>query len=127
MLVNDARASIYGTVIADPRISDTRSGQVLNMKVGVSTRKESKQNPKYSESDIYDVAVFGNMGGSLAKFVKKGTMVWVDGEMMMGVPWTDKNNVTHVSPQITASHVKLMPRYTSNNNNQQPADEDAPF
>ena len=132
-MANDARISIVGTVLQDPTNRQVNNSTVLSMRVGVQTTKK-KEGSQWTESDVYDVAVWGKTGEGLMNRVKAKTKVWVTGDFMLGEPWQDRQGKEHQALKVTASHVKVLSGgnntvYTNNNNNQSaPAeDEEAPF
>ena len=134
-MANDARISIFGTVIQDPTNKQINNSTVFSMKVAVQTTKK-QQNSPYPATDIYDVAVWGKIGESLISKVKAKTKVWVTGDFMLGEPWKDRQGNDHQSLRVTASHVKVISggnytgnnqNYTANNAANEINDEEAPF
>lgn len=134
-MANDARISIFGTVIQEPTNKQINNSTVFSMKVAVQTTKK-QQNSPYPATDIYDVAVWGKIGESLISKVKAKTKVWVAGDFMLGEPWKDRQGVDHQSLRVTASHVKIISggnytgnnqNYTANNAANEINDEEAPF
>lgn len=131
-MANDAHVTLYGTVLQDPTNRQTSNNSTMfNIKLAVQTTKQ-KEGDKYPQSDIYDVVVFGKPAEYLIGKVKAKTKLLVIGEQQMGDPWTDRNGVTHISPRVNSSNVKILAGGSWNNNNsaQQPAQtntDDVPF
>jgi len=129
-MANDAHISLVGTVITEPTNKQVNSSTVFSMRVAVNTTKK-QEGSQYPASDIYDVSVWGKQGEYLIDKVKIKARVWVTGDMMMGEPWTDRQNITHVTPRVTANAVKVLSggNYTRQNTQQEaPAEtaEEAP-
>ena len=133
-MANDARISLFGTVLQDPTNKQVNNSTVFSMRVGVQTTKK-QEGSQWPASDVYDVAVWGKPGESLIGKIKAKTKVWVTGDFMVGEPWKDRQGKEHLSLRVTASHVKVTGNgnYSSNNNSNNntqavPAeDEEAPF
>lgn len=136
-MANDATISLVGTVLQDPTNRQVNNSSVLSIRVGVQTTKK-KEGSQWPESDVYDVAVWGKAGENLMGKVKAKTKVWVNGDFMLGEPWTDRQGEKHQSLRVTADRVKVLSggNYTNsgnrnyNNNNNKPAEEEteeAPF
>ena len=128
-MANNARISLVGTVLQDPKNNQVNSSTVLSMRVAVKTTKK-QENSQWPASDVYDVSVWGKTGEGLLNRIKAKTKVWVTGDFMIGTPWKDRQGNEHQSLRVTASHVEILSGgSSSNNNNTQPVsdDEDAPF
>lgn len=106
-MANNARVSFVGTVINEPTNKQVNNTTVFSMKVGVKTTKK-QEGFQYPVSDVYEVSVWGKPGENLIGKVKAKSKVWVCGDQMMGEPWTDRNNTTHVSPRVNASVVEIL-------------------
>ena len=117
-MANNATVSLYGTVITDPTNKQTQNGKtMLSMTCSVQTTKKSND-PKYpNQTDLYNVFVFDRFAESLIPTIKKGTKLYIVGDLQMGDPWTDRNGVTHVSPQVTATKLIVTSGGNWNNNN----------
>lgn len=114
-MANNARVSFIGTVISEPTNKQINNTTVFSMKVGVKTTKK-QEGSQYAVSDVYEVSVWGKPGEYLIGKIKAKTKVWVCGDMMMGEPWTDRNNTTHISPRVNASAVEIVSGGVFNNN-----------
>lgn len=105
-MANDARINLVGNVINEPKTNQWNNSTVLSFSVGVRTTKK-QENSQYYESDIYNVSVWGKQGENLLTPLQKGTMVWVEGDLMMR-SYKNRNNETVVSPSVNASMVKVL-------------------
>ena len=74
----------------------------------MSVRTTKKQeNSQYYESDIYNVSVWGKPAEYLMTVLQKGTMVWVEGDLMMRT-YKDRNGNDRTTPAVTAAMVKVL-------------------
>lgn len=105
-MANDARINLVGNVINEPKTNQWNNSTVLSFSVGVRTTKK-QENSQYYESDIYNVSVWGKQGENLLASLQKGTMVWIEGDLMMR-SYKNRNNETVVSPSVNASMVKIL-------------------
>lgn len=124
-----------GTVIQEPKTSQTSTNSTwLKLSVAVTTTKQ-QPGSKYPASDIYNVNVYGKTAEYLIGKIKLKTKINVVGDMYMGEPWQDREGKTHISPVVTANKVDIISggNFQNNNNNNNntnqtaPADEEAPF
>lgn len=106
-MANDAHVSLVGTVIADPTNKQVNNTTVLSMKVAVTTTKK-QEGSQYPASDIYEASVWGKTAEYYLDKVKMKTRLWINGDMMMGEPWTDRQNVTHVTPRVNVNTLKIL-------------------
>jgi single-stranded DNA-binding protein len=130
-VANNARISLFGTVLQEPTNKQVNNSTVFSMRVGVQTTKK-QEGSQWPASDVYDVAVWGKPGEALISKIKAKTKVWVTGDFMVGEPWKDRQGKEHLSLRVNASHVVVTSggNYTNNSNNNQQApevEEEAPF
>ena len=132
-MANDARISIFGTVVQDPTNRQVNSTTVFTMRVAVQTTKK-QEGSQWPASDLYEVSVWGKPGENLMGKIKTKSKVWVTGDFMLGEPWQDRQGKEHQSLRVTASHVKILSGGTyngnsnnNNNNNNQNNEEVIPF
>ena len=124
-MANDAHVSMVGTVIADPTNKQFNNTTVLSIKLAVTTTKK-QENSQYPASDIYDVSMWGKQAEYYIDKIKMKTRLWVTGDMMMGEPWTDRQNVTHVTPRVNVNSIKVLSGGGNYNNRNAASTEAAP-
>jgi len=120
-----------GTVLRDPKQFQTANDQTgLKIAVAVQTTKK-KEGEQYAQSDFYDVTVTGKQAEYLLDKVKAKTKLYVDGELLMGDPWTDQKGVAHVNPKVYARVVRIQGEVTASAPKPQPREvvntDDMPF
>ena len=125
------RITIIGNLGADPETRSTKSGDtVANLRVAV--------NKKTKDGDItewFRVVAFKQSADFASKYLKKGNMVLVDGEMRTS-KWTDKDGNDHYKTELIANNIRGLTRdsgsgYNGDSPNYEPpsdlTDEDIPF
>lgn len=123
-MANEARVSLVGNLISEPKNSVINNSTVLSFPVAVRTTKK-QEGSQYYENDIYNVSVWGKSAEYLMQSLQKGTVVWVDGDLQMRT-YKDRNGGDHTGPYVTASLVKPMTKYKIGDK-QNTAEETAPF
>ena len=127
-MANDAHITFVGTVLQDPTNRQVNNNTVLNLRVAVQTTKK-QENSQYPASDIYDVSVWGKAAESLMTRVKARSKVYVNGDFMLGEPFTDRNGKEHTSLRVGNAAVKVLSgggssQNASRNNNTDDEEED---
>ena len=99
------RITIIGNLGADPETRSTKSGDtVANLRVAV--------NKKTKDGDItewFRVVAFKQSADFASKYLKKGNMVLVDGEMRTS-KWTDKDGNDHYKTELIANNIRGLTR-----------------
>ena len=111
---NNARVTLFqARLIYDPKVSVFDNGSSTKLVVAVKTkRKKDPQSANYNEKypyedDIYVVDVKGTYGESIAKLVKKNSLVNVEGEFALNI-WMDKQGNEHRDMKVEASAVNVI-------------------
>jgi single-strand DNA-binding protein len=105
-MANDARVNLVGNLVGEPKTSQWNNSTILSFTVGVKTTKK-QENSQYYDSDFYNVSVWGKQGETLLNTLQKGTMVWVEGDMLMR-SYKNRNGETVTQPSVNASSVKVL-------------------
>ncbi len=128
-MANDAHINFVGTVLQDPTNRQVNGNTVLSLRVAVQTTKR-QEGSQYPASDIYDVSVWGKQAESLMERCKAKSKVYVNGDFMLGEPWTDRQNKEHQVLRVNNAQVKVLSGGSASapaNNNSNEEDEEAPF
>jgi len=133
-MANDAHVSLVGRVSKEPSQKQVNGSTVLNLSVAVNTTKKAPAGSKFPYlSDFYEVSVWGKMADYLLGKVNQGSNVWVNGTLIIGEPWKDREGNEHMSLRVTASDVKILGAASYNSNRtvtqtaNEIANEEAPF
>ncbi len=116
---------IIGNLGADPELRIAPGGQaVLKMRVATNESWQDKEKTWQERTEWHRVTVFGKRAESLAKFLRKGMSVTVDGQNRTST--YDKDGQKHYSTEVVAHQVWSpdAPRTASQGAR---AEDDAPF
>jgi len=97
-----AKAQIIGHVGRDPEVKVVKDFTITNFSVAVSEKIKGQDKTTW-----FKISIFGNQGEFILKYVKKGSLVFVDGRLGMN-EYQGKDGVWKSAMEITASDVKLL-------------------
>ena len=76
------RVMILGNLGADPELRVTQSGQsVLGMRIATSETWLDKNNARQEKTEWHSVSLWGKRGEALAKILRKGERIFVEGSL----------------------------------------------
>ncbi len=97
---------LIGNLGKNPESRPAGSTTVTNFSIATSeTYKDAGGNPQKS-TEWHNVAAFGKLGETVAKFLKKGSKVYVEGRLRTSN--YEKDGVKHYRTEIVASEVKFL-------------------
>jgi single-strand DNA-binding protein len=81
--------------------------------VATNRNYTNSQGQKTEESEFHDVVVFGKLAEFASQYIKKGTLVLVQGRLHTRT-WPDKTHpeIKHYRTEIVAERVELGPKRT---------------
>jgi single-strand DNA-binding protein len=99
---------LIGRLTADPEMRYTSSGlPVANFTLAVDRGFATKQGEK--ETDFIDIIVWRGLAENCAKYIKKGSMVAVDGRLQIR-SYEDKQGVRRKASEVVAENVRFLDR-----------------
>ncbi|NTW05570.1 MAG: single-stranded DNA-binding protein [Peptococcaceae bacterium] len=99
---------LIGRLTADPEMRYTSSGlPVANFTLAVDRGFNTKQGEK--ETDFIDIIVWRGLAENCAKYIKKGSMVAVDGRLQIR-SYEDKQGVRRKVSEVVAENVRFLDR-----------------
>jgi single-strand DNA-binding protein len=125
------KAMIMGHLGKDPEVRHTNNGKtVTSFSVATSERWKDKTTNEYQDkTEWHNITVFGQPAEYVGKYAKKGSLVYVEGQIE--TQKYQKDGQDRYITKIIARDVKLMDKKEggSNGNNNAPApdDSDTPF
>ena len=126
------RAILVGNLGADPEIRTTQDGRkIVNLKVATSESWKDKNTGERKErTEWHRVSIFSEGLASVAeKYLHKGSKVYIEGKIQTR-KWTDQNGqdryTTEIVVQGYGGTLVLLDRPQSSQNEQQPAQQQAP-
>lgn len=107
---NINRVTISGHLTRDVELRATTSGKsVLHFGMAVNDSRLNQQTQQWEDyPNFIDVVVFGNMADSMAKMLRKGMKVCIDGKLRY-TSW-ESNGQKRSKVEVVAQHVELPPR-----------------
>lgn len=101
------RATLLGHLGADPELRYTQGGQaVLNMRLATTESYLDKDKNRKERTDWHSVTVWGKRGEALAKFLRKGSSLLVEGSIQTS-SYEDKDGNKRHKTEIVARNVVL--------------------
>lgn len=95
------KAMILGRLGATPELKRLDNGScVLNLSMATSFRKRNADTGEWEEeTDWHRVAIWGKKAEGVAKHLKKGMQIYVEGRMKTN-KWEDQDGVTRYSTSV---------------------------
>ncbi len=101
-MLNFNKAMISGRITRDPELKTTATGiSVTSFTVAVNRRQKSGEQ---SVADFIDVVAWRNTAEFVCKYFKKGSGIFVVGQLQVR-NWTDNNNINRRNYEIIADEV----------------------
>ncbi len=99
---------LIGNLGADPELKYTNSGLAVCTLSLATTDKKKDQAGDWTEStEWHRVNVWKNVAESCAKYLKKGSKIYVEGKLGTR-KWENKDGVTMYSTEVTAFTVQFL-------------------
>lgn len=103
------KALIIGNLTRDPELRSLPSGiQVATFSVATNRVWKDKDGVRQENTDFHNVVVFGRQAETTAQYLKKGSMVLVEGRMQTR-SW-EQEGVKKYRTEIVADRVQFGPR-----------------
>src|SRR3990170_3552042 len=101
------RVMLLGNLGADPELRQTNSGQaVLNMRLATSESYLDRNKVRQERTDWHNVVLWGRRAEALAKFLTKGTRLFVEGGLRTS-SYQDRDGNKRWKTEVVASNVIL--------------------
>ena len=129
------RVFLIGRLGADPEVRTTQAGQIVtNMSVATSEKYTTKDGEKREDTEWHRVVLFRRSAEIARDYLKKGEMVYVEGQLRTR-KWTDKEGNDRWSTEIIGRNITLLggksdggaPKQAQQAPADNFADEDIPF
>ncbi len=104
------RVMLLGNLGADPELRYTQSGQaVLNMRLATTESYLDRNKVRQERTDWHNVVLWGKRGEALAKFLTKGSTIFVEGGLRTS-SYDDKDGNKRYKTEIHATNIILAGR-----------------
>ncbi len=102
------RCIFIGRLTRDPETRQTTTGQnVCNFSIAINERWTDKAGQKQERVEYVKVVVWGKMADSCARYLSKGSQVYVEGRLQTR-QYQNKEGVTQYSTEINAESVQFL-------------------
>ena len=100
------KAMVYGNLTRDPEMKVLPSGQnVTSMSIATNRTWNDKDGRKQEETEYHNIVVFGKTAENCAKYLTKGSGVYVEGRLQTS-SW-DKDGLKMYRTEIVAEAVQF--------------------
>jgi single-strand DNA-binding protein len=119
------KAIILGNVGQDPEVRHTKNGTaVCNFSIATNKSWKTQDGQKQDKTSWHRVTAWGKVAEIAGQYVKKGSQVYVEGELEYG-SFTNKDGVEVPTCEIVIQSLQLLSRPDSKPAaNPKPADDD---
>jgi len=98
---------LLGNIGKDPEVRETKSGKVANLVLATSERYTDKSGQKHENTEWHNLVVFGKLADVVAKYVKKGDKLYVEGSITTR-KWEDKEGNTRYNTDIKVRDLTML-------------------
>lgn len=128
--MNFNKVIILGNLTRDPDIRTLPSGQlVANFAIATNRFFYNKNREKEKQTEFHNVVAFGRNAGIAQQYLKKGSMVLIEGRLQTR-SWQDSSGNSHSRTEIITERLQLGPRagqITSLQAQEEKAEEEIPI
>lgn len=122
------KVMVIGNLGRDPEMRFTPTGKsVANFSIACNRSWKSADGELHTETEWFNTVAWGNLAEISKKYLKKGSLVYVEGRLQTRV-WQDNDGNQHKSIEIVARDILLL---TDDHNENDPDDsedmEEYPF
>ncbi len=101
------RVMLLGNLGADPELRYTQAGKaVLNMRLATTESYLDANKVRQERTDWHNVVLWGKRGEALAKFLTKGSTIFVEGGLRTS-SYDDKEGVKRYKTEVHATNIIL--------------------
>ena len=126
------KVQLIGHLGADPDSRFTTSGSaVTNFTLATNETWKSSDGDKKEKTEWHRVVVFGKMAETVAEYMKKGQLVYVEGRLQTR-SWEDKDNVKRYTTEVLCDSFTMLGRKgddtgSGSSSKSSDQDDDLPF
>ena len=118
------KAIILGNVGQDPEVRHTNKGTaVCNFSIATNKSWKTQDGQKQDKTSWHRVTAWGKVAEIAGQYVKKGSQVYVEGELEYG-SFTNKDGIEVPTCEIVIQSLQLLSRPESKPAKPKPADDD---
>lgn len=122
------RVTLLGNLGADPETREAGSATVCSVRVATTQKYKNRDGEQKEETQWHDIEAWGRLGELVQQYCRKGSRVYVEGELRYRV--YEKDGVKRKATSIRAATVQFLDSRgegSKGHSNGQGEDEDVPF
>lgn len=100
---------LIGNLGRDPELRQAGDRAVAEFSLATTEKWRDQSGQEKSQTDWHRIVVWGRAGENCAKYLAKGSMVYVEGSMRYR-DWTDKDGNKRTTAEVVASSVQFLDR-----------------
>ena len=100
---------LIGYLGRDPELKNSQKATFVNLSVATDESYLDSEGKKISRTEWHRVTVYGNQAENCAKYLKKGSMCFIEGALQTR-KWQDQTGVERYTTEIKASRVQFLDR-----------------
>lgn len=101
------KVQLLGNIGKDPEVRETKAGNIANMVMATSERYTDKSGQKQEKTEWHNLVVFGKLADIVAKYVKKGDKLYIEGSITTR-KWEDKEGNTRYNTEIKVRDLTML-------------------
>jgi len=110
------KVTLIGNLGADPEVRRLESGAVVaKLRLATSENYKDKAGEWQSQTEWHSVVMWRNMAERAEKYLKKGSMVYVEGKLTTR-KWEDKDGNARYTTEVLANYYRNIKREESGGN-----------
>ena len=101
------KVQLLGNIGKDPEVRETKAGNIVNLVMATSEKYTDKSGQKQENTEWHNLVVFGKLADVVAKYVKKGDKLYVEGSITTR-KWEDKEGNTRYNTEIKVRDLTML-------------------
>lgn len=99
---------LVGNLTADPEVRFAPDGKAITtLRLATNKRFKDRDGVTQEKAEFHRVVFFGKAGETLGEHARKGSLLFVEGELSTR-KWTDKKEVVHYSTEIVGGRFQFL-------------------
>jgi len=98
---------LLGNIGKDPEVRETKAGNIVNLTMATSEKYTDKSGQKQENTEWHNLVVFGKLADVVAKYVKKGDKLYVEGSITTR-KWEDKEGNTRYTTEVKVRDLTML-------------------
>jgi len=101
------KVQLLGNIGKDPEVRETKAGNIVNLTMATSEKYTDKSGQKQENTEWHNLVVFGKLADVVAKYVKKGDKLYVEGSITTR-KWEDKEGNTRYTTEVKVRDLTML-------------------